>query len=261
MPFAKFEPDSDELGFINKIKDDYLDDTSRLVFADFLEERDDPRGPFIRYQVENDVLKRQFKESRRKGHPEHRYAPDYLAKAMELNAKILPLIACYGGQWYGPLWSEAERAGHSFDRGMMRILGSPNSFLRAPQQKAMAWADSVQINHEAGGMLAMEKLFAGNHICCVAFSSWTAMSNDMRLRFLRWLHRKKNRLPSRVVAIELGYSVTQEVLNLVATLPDHVLDQLGYIQAVAEWNNDSGGLACADALASRDWSGEFNYTG
>jgi len=257
MPFAKFEPDSDEEGFINKIKDDYFDDTARLVFADFLEERGDPRGPYMRFQVEMAALEAAEVE-RRKG--SGRYSTEYLGKSTDLNAKMSALHHEHGGHWYGPLWANAAngRAGHQFRRGMMRIFGPPASFNFPAVQKALAWADSVQVDHDAGGMKELEKLFDRNQICCLAFSSWTAMMTNMRLRFARWLHRKSRKLPSRIVAIELGQGVAQEVFDLIATLPDHVLEQLKYIQAGPDWNQQAIGDACADALQIREWAGKIN---
>jgi uncharacterized protein (TIGR02996 family) len=41
-----------ERAFIRTIVENPDDDTARLVFADWLDERDDPRGPFIRTQCE-----------------------------------------------------------------------------------------------------------------------------------------------------------------------------------------------------------------
>lgn len=257
MPFAKFEPDSDEEGFINKIKDNYFDDTARLVFADFLEERGDPRGPYMRAQVEIAKLEREELERRKKS---QRPSAEYFGSIAKLTHEMSALHYEHGGQWFGPLWSSAsnERAGHGFIRGMMRIFGSPASFNFPSTQKALAWADSVQVYHEAGGMKELEKLFDRNQICCLAFSSWTAMMDGMRLRFARWLHRKSRKLPSRIVAIELGHGVTQEVFDLIATLPDHVLEQLKYIQAGPEWNQRAIGDACADLLQIREWAGRIN---
>jgi uncharacterized protein (TIGR02996 family) len=43
---------STENAFLQAIHDNPEDDTTRLVYADFLEERGDPRGEFIRLEVE-----------------------------------------------------------------------------------------------------------------------------------------------------------------------------------------------------------------
>lgn len=43
---------TDELGFLGKILESPDDDAPRLVFADWLDERGDPRGEFIQVQVE-----------------------------------------------------------------------------------------------------------------------------------------------------------------------------------------------------------------
>src|SRR5262245_22224151 len=39
---------AEELGFLAAIVDDYRDETPRLIYADWLEEHGDPRGPFLR---------------------------------------------------------------------------------------------------------------------------------------------------------------------------------------------------------------------
>jgi len=39
---------TEELGFLSAIMDDQLDEAPKLVYADWLEERDDPRGTFLR---------------------------------------------------------------------------------------------------------------------------------------------------------------------------------------------------------------------
>src|SRR4051794_15084117 len=43
---------STEAAFVNAILDDPDDDTQRLIFADWLEERGNPRSEFLRLQVE-----------------------------------------------------------------------------------------------------------------------------------------------------------------------------------------------------------------
>ena len=43
---------STEASLLQAIQDDPADVASRLVFADWLEERDDPRGEFLRVQTE-----------------------------------------------------------------------------------------------------------------------------------------------------------------------------------------------------------------
>ncbi len=42
-------PDQD--GFLSAIRADPADDTTRLVYADWLDERDDPRGDFVRLHL------------------------------------------------------------------------------------------------------------------------------------------------------------------------------------------------------------------
>jgi uncharacterized protein (TIGR02996 family) len=42
---------SDDAGFLHAIRDNPADDTARPVYADWLDERDDPRGDFLRLHV------------------------------------------------------------------------------------------------------------------------------------------------------------------------------------------------------------------
>jgi uncharacterized protein (TIGR02996 family) len=50
---------SDEEGFLKAIADDPLDDTNRQVYADWLLERGDPRGEFLRLHCEINRLRRE----------------------------------------------------------------------------------------------------------------------------------------------------------------------------------------------------------
>src|SRR4051794_12735191 len=47
-------PTMDESGFLQALFEDPADDTSRLIFADWLDERGDPRGELLRVQRELD---------------------------------------------------------------------------------------------------------------------------------------------------------------------------------------------------------------
>lgn len=42
---------SDEVAFLNAIRANPDDDTTRLVYADWLDDRDDPRGAFVRLHL------------------------------------------------------------------------------------------------------------------------------------------------------------------------------------------------------------------
>lgn len=256
MPFARFEPDDDEEAFIRTIKDNYFDDTARLVFADFLEERGDPRGPYMRLQVEYNRMSTEISEMRRKTGkwPAERYG-----KLNELTHQFHELHSRYGGQWYGPVWWESTHSrGHQFHRGMLLLDGSPIRLASPMYQNALKWGDSVRVSHDGGGMTMLEKALEPNQICRIALSSYTAMMINMRLRLLRWLHRKTKKLPSRVVVLELGNGLSAEAFNLIATLPDRVLAQVKYIQAGESYNDTSNFDECRAALAARDWDGTFS---
>lgn len=51
---------SDEQGFLDALRDDPSDDTTRLVYADWLEERADPRGEFLRREQQTRTLPIRF---------------------------------------------------------------------------------------------------------------------------------------------------------------------------------------------------------
>lgn len=252
MPFARFEPDSDEEAFIAKCKDDYFDDTARLVFADFLQDRGDPRGEYIRYQVQ--LSKLDFEEEKQYRRTRNR-SLDFYNQTNDLRYKIGDLYMRYGGQWFGSLWRGGCNSGHSFDRGLMTVDVSPSNLNMPMIQRSLPWADTIRVSHSEGGMTALEKGLEGNQICRINFSnSYTQMMITMRLRFLRWLHRRSKRLPPRVVCLDFGNGVSQEQFDLIATLPDHVLGQIKRIHAEAGWNENTLADDCRTHLSGR-WDG------
>jgi uncharacterized protein (TIGR02996 family) len=48
---------NDRLAFLRAIRKNPDDDTARLVFADWLDEHDDPLGEFIRVQIELEPIR------------------------------------------------------------------------------------------------------------------------------------------------------------------------------------------------------------
>lgn len=54
-------------GFLHAIADNLFDDAPRLIFADWLEEHDDPdRAEFIRVQCELEPMRDQYEIARRR---------------------------------------------------------------------------------------------------------------------------------------------------------------------------------------------------
>jgi uncharacterized protein (TIGR02996 family) len=74
---------SDRIAFLRAIRANPDDDTSRLVFADWLDEHDDPLGEFVRVQVELEPIRFRVDDPR----------------AVELHAREDELMRKYGDEW------------------------------------------------------------------------------------------------------------------------------------------------------------------
>ncbi len=81
-----------EEAFLKDITEHPEDDTPRLIFADWLEERGDPRGEFIRLQVERSRLK-----------------ADDSRQGFFLRDRLRQVLAEHGDLWRAPV---AETARH-----------------------------------------------------------------------------------------------------------------------------------------------------
>lgn len=101
-------------GFLQEIIADPEDDTVRLIYADWLEDRGDPRGEFIRVQCELSEL------------PEHDPRRTYL------EAREWDLLQKHQSQWFLPL-----RQVHTYEKAEMRRGFLSNLSLRvsAPQME------------------------------------------------------------------------------------------------------------------------------
>ena len=97
------------------------DDLPRLIYADYLDERGDPRGAFIRTQVE--LAHTPTEDSRRR----------------ELLAHEAALLAKYEHEWLGELSGEMVEWG--FHRGFLEVSLSVNRFLDGEH----AWLDGPTI--------------------------------------------------------------------------------------------------------------------
>jgi len=96
---------SDREAFIRHIAEHPQADLPRLVFADWLDERDDPLGLFIRTQIELDPIRDQIE----------------LARTRELLVLEEELIRDHEESWLAPLWDFRQHwestAGPYFRRG------------------------------------------------------------------------------------------------------------------------------------------------
>src|SRR5262245_52142937 len=77
--------------FLQAILENPDDDTPRLVYADWLEERDDPRGEFIRVQCRLAELDEDDPQRR------------------DLQRREYELLANHWGEWAGPLVGRVRR--------------------------------------------------------------------------------------------------------------------------------------------------------
>src|SRR5262249_56269648 len=104
---------TDERGFLRAIRDEPDDDALRLIFADWLEERADPRGTLMRLQVT------------RAGLP-----PDD-PRRPELEQQEAELLQRHGVEfWLGPvLWRGRQ---WRFQRGLLHVEADAPNFLAHP---------------------------------------------------------------------------------------------------------------------------------
>ena len=106
----------DRLAFLRAIRANPDDDVSRLVFADWLDEHDDPQGEFVRLQLELEAI---------------RYRIDN-PRARELHAREEALLAEHGDTWLGEAHDLTEwpAFGPVFRRGLPDYVGlSLDTFL------------------------------------------------------------------------------------------------------------------------------------
>src|SRR5215216_3334791 len=109
-----------DAAFLAAIRDRPDDDLPRLVYADYLDERGDPRGEFIRLQVERPTLA----------------ADD--PRRFELLAREQELVRAHEEEWLGPLAEIVSS--HEFRRGFIsRVLIMTEAFV-ADAETLFAWA-------------------------------------------------------------------------------------------------------------------------
>src|SRR5437867_4536323 len=90
---------SQDEGFLRAIIEEPDDVGLRLIYADWLEERGDPRGEFIRVQCQLEELK------------------EYDPRFKELKAREGELLAAHEREWFGELYG--RMSGTTYRRGFV----------------------------------------------------------------------------------------------------------------------------------------------
>ncbi|MBN9120581.1 MAG: TIGR02996 domain-containing protein [Planctomycetes bacterium] len=96
---------NDRLAFLRAIRANPDDDTARLVFADWLDEHNDPLGEFIRVQIELEPIRYRVDNSR----------------ALELHRREEELLRAHGDDWIGKakkIGADWPEYGPQFRRGL-----------------------------------------------------------------------------------------------------------------------------------------------
>ncbi|MBL8797742.1 MAG: TIGR02996 domain-containing protein [Planctomycetia bacterium] len=112
---------STELEFVQTIRDHPADDLPRLIFADWLEDRGDPRGAFIRTQC---ALARLGMND---------------AGRLALEARERQLIAEHASQWLGPLLAMDIDPNDQFPTTKKEAWDLGVGFSGCPDQPDLAW--------------------------------------------------------------------------------------------------------------------------
>lgn len=253
MPTGNYLPEGDELPFIEAIRDEYFEDTPRLAFADFLSERGDPRGDFVRAQVKASRFEWTGKTTSEDGYAANR------------------LWGIHGGAWCGPLWDVSQSV--DTDRGMLVIRGTPEELAtHEPRVEMMVWADSIRVNGVRGGMRDLEKVLDTNRVCAIEFGAWTNAEHELQTRFINWLAKRsgtnrRKALPSRLVSLDFNRpnsGGTEQLLRL-AQVPVEVLHQIRYIRLLnAYWPEGYGKgqqSEYEESLFLREYLTEIGWTG
>jgi uncharacterized protein (TIGR02996 family) len=122
------QPRPEVLAFLEDIKENPEDDTPRLIFADWLEERDDPRGSLIRVQCE--LASTPYLDRRR----------------TEVKKQETTLIGQVARMWPGPLSSLIDL--YEYRRGLLWVGCSAAKFVAAAvdemiNDEAWAWVEGL----------------------------------------------------------------------------------------------------------------------
>jgi len=122
--------------FVEAILAEPSDDAPRLIYADWLEERGNPRGEFIRVQVEMATLAR-YTYGGPMPAPRN---PRHAARFRELWKRQMELYASHCAEWVEPLIGKAT--GVFFERGCVEGLSTP---LQTFVTHASLWYQSMPI--------------------------------------------------------------------------------------------------------------------
>jgi uncharacterized protein (TIGR02996 family) len=129
-PESAEAPRPEVLAFLQDIKENPEDDTPRLVLADWLEERGDARGEFVRLQCRRARLSED----------------DPAVRALE--GREAELLKQHRAAWLGVL---AEKAfSTEFRRGLVKVTATARNLLSKrlaalPPAEALAWVDSLHV--------------------------------------------------------------------------------------------------------------------
>jgi uncharacterized protein (TIGR02996 family) len=184
---------TDAAAFVQAMLDALDDETVRLVFADWLEERGDPRGEFLRIQVEL-----------------ARWVPD-LTRRTRLKERERELLARHGREWIGPL-ADVCLAWH-FEGGLAHVSMSTRRFMsgafaaHAEDWLSRAWVASVRLE---GGDVQMIAPFRRRYVAQVPHLdlsdnglrdvSIVVLAGRPSMPRLAGLHLANNRLTDRGVS-------------------------------------------------------------
>jgi uncharacterized protein (TIGR02996 family) len=130
-----------EQDFIDAILAEPDDDVPRLIYADFLEERGNPRSDFIRLQVELATLAPPPRRNRMYGNPVPQPRdPRDAAHFRRLWERQMNLLLTHCAEWVEPLIGQAT--GVIFERGCIEgITAQPQAFATY----ASLWYQSMPI--------------------------------------------------------------------------------------------------------------------
>ncbi len=145
--------------FVAAVRAELDDDLPRLIYADYLEERGDPRGEFIRLQVE--LAQTPADDPRRR-------------ELLEREAKLL---RAYESDWLGSLSEELVQWG--FHRGFLEVSLSINRFLDGEH----AWLDGPTV---AGVSVYADKVLPPGLLNDFIESPRTAHVHSLNLGF-EWI--------------------------------------------------------------------------
>lgn len=145
--------------FVAAVRAELDDDLPRLIYADYLEERGDPRGAFIRAQVELSHI------------------PTDDPRRVELLDREAALLAKHEYEWLGPLGDELVQWG--FQRGFLEVSLSVNRFLDGEH----AWLDGPTV---AGVAIYADKALAQGQLGRLVESPRTAHVHSLNLSF-EWI--------------------------------------------------------------------------